>query len=156
MLVQLIYMSAATRPFLSHELPSLLTKTRLKNESLGVSGMLVYHEGSFLQVLEGSAQNVDQLYKHIALDDRHTNCELLLRTFVEQRSFGDWSMGFVNTNEFRNPAQLPGYRDFFGTAMPFRENCRELGMAQKLLLAFRAGEWRKLMEEKSNLLTSAN
>jgi len=148
MLVQLVYMSAATRAFASHELPALLSKTRMKNEILGVGGMLVYHQGSFLQVLEGLPSVVDKLYEKIALDDRHTNCELLLRTFLNQRGFAEWKMGFVNTNEFRNTKLLPGYCDFFDTAETFTGLVKKPEMAQKLLLAFRDGAWRQTVEDQ--------
>jgi hypothetical protein len=143
MLTQLIYMSAATRPFASHELPSLLTKTRLKNEILGVSGMLVYHQGVFLQILEGKPEVVDALYERISADDRHMKCEVLLRCSVNHRDFADWSMGFINTNEFRNPRLLPGYQDFFEARDPIAHLRHKTGMAQKLLLAFREGALRQ-------------
>ncbi len=146
MLIQLIYMSSATREFASHELPSLLSKTRLKNNLLNVSGMLVYHKGVFLQILEGPPEVVDALYQQIAADDRHTNCEILLRCSVDQRSFADWSMAFINTNEYRNPRQIPGYQDFFDSAEPLAHLRNKSGMAQKLLLAFRDGALRQSKE----------
>jgi len=54
-LIQLIYVSAATNRFNPAELRELLRLARLKNQQLDVTGMLLYHEGSFLQVLEGPA-----------------------------------------------------------------------------------------------------
>ena len=143
MLVQLIYMSSATRDFASHELPGLLSKTRLKNALLHVSGMLLYHEGLFLQILEGPAEVVDRLYQQIAADHRHTGCEILVRCSVNQRSFADWSMGFVNTNEYRNPQLIPGYRDFFDSKDPLVHLRETSGIAQRLLLAFRDGALRQ-------------
>ena len=58
-LITLIYGSAAVDPFTEPELIALLEKSRANNQSLGVTGMLVYRDGNFLQVLEGEAEQVD-------------------------------------------------------------------------------------------------
>jgi hypothetical protein len=67
-------MSVATRRLDGLELTALLTGARINNETLGISGMLVYHDGSFLQILEGECDVVGALFDHIAKDDRHTSC----------------------------------------------------------------------------------
>ena len=138
MLIQLIYASAAARPISQFELESLLTKSRQKNKLLGISGMLAYHEGSFLQVLEGKELLVNVLYEQIALDDRHRHCRLLLRTFIDQRSFADWSMGFVNT-KLHDLQKVTGYEDLFRPGFTF--DSATPSVAQRLLLGFRDGLW---------------
>jgi hypothetical protein len=143
--IQLVYTSAATRQFDAIELTALLTKARQKNESLDVSGMLVYHDGSFLQVLEGEATAVDSLYERITRDDRHTKCTVLLRTFIDRRNFGDWSMGFVNTKLF-GPKSLPGFADFFSRRFSPEAFAADPSTAHKLLLAFRDGKYRRKVE----------
>lgn len=149
MLIQLVYMSAATRPFDTIDLSVLLGKAREKNERLGVSGMLVFHDNSFLQVLEGSQHSVEQLYQRITQDDRHAQCELLLRTFIDKRSFGDWTMGFVNTKLFGSQA-LPGFNDFFGKRFSPAAFASNPSTARKLLLAFREGMWRQTVDIGAN------
>jgi len=143
--VQLVYMSAGTRQFGSAELTALLTKARQKNESLNVSGMLVYHGGSFLQVLEGSETVVDSLYDRIAKDDRHTKCSLLLRSYIDRRSFGDWSMGFVNT-KLLAANSMPGFSDFFSHRFSSETFADDPSTAHKLLLAFRDGQYRRKVD----------
>jgi hypothetical protein len=144
-MTQLVYMSAATRQFDAIELTALLAKARQKNESLDISGMLVYHKDSFLQVLEGRESTVDALYERITADDRHTNCQLLLKTHVDRRSFGDWTMGFADTKLF-GPKSLPGFNDFFGRRFSRQRFAADPSMAHKLLLAFRDGQWRQNVE----------
>ncbi len=61
-----------------------------------VSGMLVYHGGSFLQVLEGAEENVATVFESIERDPRHDRTKVLLRQTIERREFGEWSMGFVD------------------------------------------------------------
>ncbi len=146
--IQLIYISAATRQFDSIDLTALLSKARQKNERLKITGMLVYHGNSFLQVLEGPETAVDELYRQITQDSRHTNCTVLLRSYIDRRNFGDWTMGFVNTKLF-GPKSLAGYNDFFGKKFSNVEFAQDPSLAHRLLLAFREGQWRQSVEIES-------
>ncbi len=154
-LIQVVYMSAATREFDAIDLTVLLAKARIKNERLGVSGMLVYHEGSFLQVLEGGERVVDTLYAQIVGDPRHTQCELLVRSFIDQRCFGDWTMGFVNTRLF-GATSMPGFNNFFGKRFSDKTFVREPSLAHKLLLGFREGQWRQTVETEMQSTLAAS
>ncbi|MDA0269333.1 MAG: BLUF domain-containing protein, partial [Cyanobacteria bacterium] len=78
-LIHLIYSSAATRPFQDDELVELLAHSRAKNARCGITGMLLYDNGSFFQILEGSSEAVDQLYQSIAQDERHTKAVVIIR-----------------------------------------------------------------------------
>lgn len=147
MLIQLIYMSAATSKFAEQDLHSILSKSRLNNKSLNISGMLLYHEGVFLQILEGQSGAIDKLYQRIATDERHCNCEVLARCTMDQRSFGDWSMGFANIEEVPDPELIPGYRDFFKSEDPLAHLRQKSGLAQKLLLAFRDANCNKRQQK---------
>jgi len=66
-----IYASAATRHFETAELTALLQAARKHNDGAGLTGMLLYTEGSFFQVLEGVPDAVEALYARIELDKRH-------------------------------------------------------------------------------------
>ena len=68
---QISYSSAAVAPFSERELTELLTIARVNNGRLGVTGMLLYHEGSFLQALEGDERVLDVLFTKISKDKRH-------------------------------------------------------------------------------------
>jgi hypothetical protein len=71
--IQLIYASAALAPFSEGDLQQLLSEVRAKNERLGISGLLLFHDGSFLQFLEGNSEVVHELYNTIQTDSRHGN-----------------------------------------------------------------------------------
>jgi hypothetical protein len=76
------------------ELEEILKKSRENNTRLGLTGMLLYYEGAFMQVLEGSEETVRGLYTRIGLDPRHHLITLLLTEYVPERNFPDWSMGY--------------------------------------------------------------
>lgn len=139
-MLQLIYASAATIKFSTVDLQELLKRARENNQSLGVSGMLVFHEDSFLQILEGDEEVVQALYHKIESDDRHANIKLLLRAKIDERSFGDWRMGFYDTSQNRGLADT-GFVDFFRKGSEFDETIAD--RARRTLMRFRDGAWRQ-------------
>lgn len=139
-LVQLVYASASTVPFNSEQLDTLLEVARKNNASLDVSGVLLFHEGTFFQVLEGDPDVVQDLYDKIALDARHNNVLLLAKHDVEERNFGEWSMGFVRDQRTMN--ELPGFVDFF-SGRTFVDLARDSQRVRQILDGFRRGRWRR-------------
>ena len=93
---QLVYASKANRDFSEGELFEMLAKFREKNVRLGITGLLLFKDGSFMQALEGDENAVLELYDTIWADDRHHDLNVLLTITVGRRQFPDWSMGFKN------------------------------------------------------------
>jgi hypothetical protein len=137
-----VYASAAVRQFETAELTTLLQAARKHNEGAGLTGMLLYTEGSFFQVLEGTPDAVQALYARIELDKRHDHVTKIIDEAIPGRSFANWTMGFsqVSRNEL---AQISGSNDFFSGASCFLG--LDSGRAKKLLSAFREGRWRKAL-----------
>jgi hypothetical protein len=137
-MLELIYVSAAWRPLDDGQLAELLTQARTKNARLGVSGILLYDQGSFLQVLEGDEQTVLPLFDTIARDARHQRVSILRRTNVTAPSFREWTMGFVSLDA--------GLRKQLPSRHALRSNGSLSGSAPDVLAAldqFRAGQWRQ-------------
>lgn len=85
---QLIYVSTAVRRFREEELHALADRARTNNDRLGITGVLVYRNGSFLHVLEGEDEDtVRQLYDTIRQDDRHKWVTLLKASSLDERDF---------------------------------------------------------------------
>ena len=110
MLVRLLYASRAVPALDQEELVSILKKSKANNPALGVTGVLCFSEGIFMQVLEGGRSNVNKLYHRIATDSRHTQVELLCYEEIGERRFAGWSMGQVNVSRL-NPALLLKYSE---------------------------------------------
>lgn len=136
----LVYASAATRHFEPKELAQILTKAGRHNLRAGITGMLLYTEGSFFQVLEGNAQVVHKLYDKILVDPRHSRAIKLIEDRIEKRTFPQWSMGFARVSR-DELARIPGLNDFFDRGSSF-DKLGE-GRAKALLAAFREGRWRR-------------
>lgn len=92
-LFQLVYTSTATRAMTDADLQELLAQARSNNEELDITGLLLYANGQFLQVLEGPEPAVRRLFDTIRNDPRHTSVETLLTTDTTERTFPDWKMG---------------------------------------------------------------
>ena len=119
----------------------MLTEARARNLARGVSGILLYVEGSFFQVLEGEAAVVDPLFARIACDPRHSRVTMIMREPIARRAFDGWSMGFAELASAELGATL-GMNDFFDSG-----SCLDMltpGRAKKLLTAFAAGRWRQV------------
>ena len=137
-MLQLIYASAATKPYTRTDLVDLLRVARQRNSAAEISGMLLYHDGSFLQVLEGPPANVEALYAKIQKDPRHHKCLLLSRETIQAREFEDWSMGFVDTT--RVAEQFEGFVDYVACLMNMTIDSTH---ARKILKRFQQGAWRR-------------
>ena len=110
MLVRLMYASRALPDVNQDELIAIVRKSKMNNPALGITGVLCFSEGIFLQALEGGRGAVNQLYNRIASDKRHTQVELLSYAEIGERRFAGWSMGQVNISHL-NPALLLKYSE---------------------------------------------
>lgn len=110
MLVRLLYASRAADNVNPDALAAILKQSKANNPKIGVTGVLCYSGGIFLQVLEGGRSAVSAIYNRIAADPRHTQVELLSYEEISERRFAGWSMGQVNMARL-NPALLLKYSE---------------------------------------------
>ncbi|MDQ8184856.1 BLUF domain-containing protein [Pelagicoccus sp. SDUM812002] len=110
-LVQIAYASSASTPFAKEDLISLLTKSRIKNQSGGITGLLLYKSGNFLQILEGESRIIKETLERIEADPRHRGFLTIFKRNIEEREFPDWSMAFRNLNDPETD-KIPGFNEF--------------------------------------------
>lgn len=96
---RIMYVSQATRALERPELAALHARARANNRRSGITGMLIYKDGCFVQVLEGEEAVVKHLFAIIQRDTRHREVSLLAEGPLARREFADWSMGFQDLNE---------------------------------------------------------
>jgi hypothetical protein len=95
-LVYLTYFSTATRRFSQFDLKRLLEISRRNNTAKGVTGLLIYRDGYFLQFLEGPVEAVQATFDRIGRDNRHESPQVVGQGQLRERIFPDWSMGYKN------------------------------------------------------------
>jgi hypothetical protein len=122
-MVSLVYISSAVQLFSPAALLALLEQSRVNNARVEVTGMLLYKEGSFIQLIEGEDCAVEDLFRIISLDPRH-------------RHFADWSMGYSN---LKDPAlqEVPGFSEFADLDLDSPTLLAQPNQALKLLSIFK-------------------
>jgi len=93
-LICVVYVSSANRLMADEELMTLLEQSQNNNQQNKITGLLLYSEGNFIQVLEGPKSFVASLFPRICRDPRHHSVIKLLEFETERRNFPEWSMGF--------------------------------------------------------------
>lgn len=107
-LERLVYQSVSTHKLGSLHLFNLLSQCREKNKRLDITGHLLYKEEIFVQCIEGPRENIEALWQSICRDERHHQVQLLSRSAISERRFGDWSMAFSSYSHF-NKYNMPGF-----------------------------------------------
>ena len=148
-LYQLVYGSTVTWPLNQQEVLGLLQQSHAKNEQLGITGVLLYRDRCFVQVLEGDPDAVRRLFATIQRDDRHQDVQTILEREVQHREFARWEMGFdaVSTPLGDGPPidweKIPGYSRFLDDEVTMQQHKRlafNYSPAYEALLAFKDGQ----------------
>lgn len=142
MAFQICYFSHATRSFNDAEISALLSKARSTNRDLELSGLLLYNQYSFLQILEGDEPLVRWKYSRILNDPRHQKVTVLFEQYLQNPGFSGWDMGFVHTKKSVTD-KLPGYSDFFSDLSVSKSFQQGAQKARLALAQFREGFWRR-------------
>lgn len=110
---RIIYLSSGVKIFSDEEINDLLKISRENNQKNGITGLLLYSDGNFMQILEGEKEAVESTYNKILNDTRHRNVILITNESIKQRNFSEWKMGysivdpeFLNKHPEINPFEL--------------------------------------------------
>jgi hypothetical protein len=101
------------------ELITILEISRDNNAANNITGLLLYHDGSILQILEGEEAVVKKVFNKISLDTRHKSVIKMVDGSTTKRNFEGWLMGFKQVSE-QDWSLIAGYfnignRDVFKT-----------------------------------------
>lgn len=136
MLYQIAYVSAAAEPIDQVALKTLVRQSRKNNEERDITGLLLYKNGHFMQVLEGPKEEVKRVYAAIAEDDRHEGIVQLLGREIEERDFPGWSLAF-KTEGGVEPINVQSFTPFMGEDFEPKHFTDDLSFAHQLLLDFK-------------------
>jgi len=110
-MIRVTYLSQASEPLSADGLLGLLNQCHRNNTAKGLTGMLLFGNGTFLQSIEGEATVVDPLIERISKDPRHRDIKIVRRDEITERQYSDWSMGFERVTE-STLAAIPSLRNF--------------------------------------------
>lgn len=106
---RIIYLSSATTKFTNDEILALLKNSRTNNNANNITGLLLYSDGNFLQIIEGKDKAIKKLYQKISVDSRHKNIIKVFEGKVSSRIYPNWKMGFNSID--KKIAQENIYKD---------------------------------------------
>ncbi|MDA8791792.1 BLUF domain-containing protein [Bacteriovoracaceae bacterium] len=138
---QLVYLSFASPKFNNQEdkgLQEILNVANPNNESIGVTGMLLYKGGVFMQLLEGNKNVVLNLFGRIGTDLRHEGIKILVKQEVEGRLFTDWTMGYrkIDNVEIEAISQILPWQEILQMTLN-----RECVSQEKIMEIFKKFRW---------------
>ncbi|WP_295798997.1 BLUF domain-containing protein [Mucilaginibacter sp.] len=114
----IIYLSAGTNWFSQPELEELLAISAKNNMRDNITGLLLYAEGNFIQLLEGEEKAVKESYDRISQDERHKGITPIANGVIEHRIFPEWAMGFKTIGSFRDTP----FKDFLNPEYRHKSN----------------------------------
>jgi hypothetical protein len=145
-MIQVVYVSRARDGLSSADLLDILMISRRNNPANGITGMLLFGNGNFLQVLEGEESTVDALLDKLARDPRHAQIQVLSRRAIDHRQYSNWGMGFerLSPQALDERKSLAGFslRDFDAGYLASHDDTVE-----QLLEPHRAPHWDPLLRE---------
>ena len=135
-LYRIVYTSTATGPFDRTGLMELLKGSVRRNTQAGITGLLLYQNGAFIQALEGEKAALVELFEKISHDPRHHRIIRLIQGPIEERFFPNSAMAFrdLDSPELR---RLPGYSEFLNTPLNGELLAKDIPACQRLLLLFK-------------------
>lgn len=139
-MIYLLYISSATHEMTDAELIDLLRKSRENNTRDGITGVLLYKGGNFIQYLEGPGSAVLSLHQRIAHDPRHKGMMTLLSGDLAERHFANWSMGFSNLDRLNGQLSAEdeaAMRDVLETMNAAQHNGMAANRALRFLINFK-------------------
>ena len=131
----LIYISKVAQFFSQGDLESLLKQAREKNTSLNITGVLLYQNGHFMQILEGDERDVKKVYSSIRGDLRHKDVTTIIEAEEPKRVFPDWAMAFRKLDGNEEPAF--GYSDYLSIPITGEELQHYRNLPERMMVLFK-------------------
>ena len=136
----LVYVSAEVGYEETKSILSQREKLQKRNNKIEITGVLLYENGSFLQILEGNEKKVNATYKRILNDTRHKNIVKLATLYTKERQFSDYSIGYLSIVT-KDLQEINGFENYFENHNTFLDiNDQQI---KNLLNAFKNGKWRQ-------------
>lgn len=145
-MIQVSYVSRVSEPLSAEQLLELLLQCRNNNRALGITGMLLYGNGTFLQAIEGDQSVIDPLVEKISTDPRHAQVQILHRKTIPARQYADWSMGFERVTD-DGLGDVEGLAEFGAGDFNFDYLVGNEPVVESLMDYYREPHWDQLMGE---------
>jgi hypothetical protein len=135
-LFQIVYTSTASESLSRVDLMELLKHSVRRNTRAGITGLLLYYDGTFMQTLEGEEAAVVSLFAKISRDPRHHHVIPLVEGPIARRDFSSSAMAFRDLNS-PGLQNLPGFKEILNTPLNRDVLAPDISRCQQLMLLFK-------------------
>jgi hypothetical protein len=96
-------------------LDDIVRRSKVNNAEFDITGLLFYHNGRFIQVLEGKKEPLEGLMSILENDVRHEHIQRIVDQAIKKRAFEEWHMDSLNLSEdvTIDPDELIRIRDAY-------------------------------------------
>ncbi len=130
----LSYVSTGCDGLRFEHIKEILDSSIKNNKEADVTGILIYCNKHFFQILEGSKDAVERIFSKIAIDCRHDSVIKLQCSYVDERQFEGWNMGFKSYNKELKPLDNFNMEEFYGHVKNRLNCCNAVSL--KILVDF--------------------
>lgn len=134
---QVVFLSIAARPMSEAALADYVTESRFTNSRYGITGVVLFKAGSFLQALEGPDEGVLEVYRQLGSDARHARVTLISEKFISERQYTSTHVMLYNLDQLQSSG-TPSVRSFARVPLTMGLLCDNPSRAHQLLLALRS------------------
>lgn len=94
------YVSSASNSLEQSEIVEILQQTEVRNNEIGIKGLLVFSDGNFFEVIEGEEKLIKELFMTIKSDSRHSNIIVIFEKYLDVELFDEeaHASGFISQN----------------------------------------------------------
>lgn len=126
------YVSTAQIDLQDQGVNEIMTQTNLFNKMEDISGILLYNERNFFQLIEGEQNIIQELYAKISRDPRHSNIIKFLEKPVTKPPFDGYLTDFITDTKKCNEADLRMYLHYIEVLSP--ESQKALKRVMELMM----------------------
>ncbi len=102
MIRQLIYVSEAQKSLTKLDFNAIIKVAIKNNEEMGITGILIFENGHFFQLLEGEAIHIDNLLSILRKDSRHKNIQIIYDKINSNRLVANWAMSYLDLTDINS------------------------------------------------------
>ncbi|MBQ0736432.1 BLUF domain-containing protein [Aquimarina celericrescens] len=100
------YVSTVNPDLSNTDIAKLMDHVNVHNNTIGLTGILIYSEGNFFQVLEGEEEIVKRMFERIKKDSRHYNIIKMLDKEMNDHSFSEYHSSFTVISDHYSQTEL--------------------------------------------------
>lgn len=96
---RIAYVSTSCDCFKLDDICNIVERSKINNTKENITGILLYCNKYFLQILEGERKSVEKLFDKISIDCKHDSIIKIQEGNIKQRNFPNWSLAFKSYNQ---------------------------------------------------------